>query len=113
MLGAQGPVCIVEFPDLAQRLAYRLMKRFWQTFDHVAGLVVRRTTLLKASAPSTMNSRQTSGIEPSRQARRRDRPRLLCGSIPGRFETFSPTGSLGLHIVILEHPAAPVLLSGN
>jgi hypothetical protein len=62
---AQGPVCIVEFPDLAQRLAYRLMKRFWQTFDHVAGLMVRRTTLLKASAPSTMNSRQTSGIEPA------------------------------------------------
>jgi hypothetical protein len=41
------------------------MKRFWQTFDHVAGLMVRRTTLLKTSAPSTMNSRQTSGIEPA------------------------------------------------
>src|SRR5437868_12070964 len=53
-LVAQGPVCIVEFPDLAQRLASRLMKRFWQTFDHVAGLMVRRTTLLKASAPSTI-----------------------------------------------------------
>jgi hypothetical protein len=62
---AQGRGCIVEFPDLARRLAYRLMKRFWQTFDHVAGLMVRRTTLLKTSAPSTMNSRQTSGIEPA------------------------------------------------
>ena len=36
---AQGPGCSVEFPDLAQRLAYRLTKPFWQTFDHVAGLM--------------------------------------------------------------------------
>src|SRR5262249_42857677 len=37
---------------------------------------------------------------------RRDRRRLLCGSIR-RFEPSSPTGSLNLHIAtILEHPAA-------
>src|SRR6516164_3641862 len=50
---------------------------------------------------------------PSHQARRRDRRRLLWGSIPTSFEPSSSTGSLGLHIVtILEHSAAPVL-AGN
>jgi len=37
--------------------------------------------------------------KPSRHARRRDRRRLFCRSIPGGSET-SSTGSLGLHIVI-------------
>src|SRR5215831_4831534 len=39
---------------------------------------------------------------------------MLCGSIPGRSETSSSTGSLGPHIVtILEHPAALALLAGK
>jgi len=51
--------------------------------------------------------------KPSRHARRRDRRRLFCRSIPGGSET-SSTGSLGLHIVtILEHPVAPALLAGK
>jgi hypothetical protein len=51
---------------------------------------------------------------PSRQARRREWRRLLCGSTPGKFETSSSEGSLGFHIVgILEQPAAPILLTGK
>jgi hypothetical protein len=51
---------------------------------------------------------------PSRHARRRKRRRLLCGSMLGTFETSSSEGSLDLHIVgILEHPAAPILLTGK
>jgi hypothetical protein len=65
MLGAQGPVCIVEFPDLAQRPCVPPHEAVLANIRSRCGPYVRRTTLLKTSAPSTMNSRQTSGIEPA------------------------------------------------
>lgn len=71
----QGLVCIVEFPGLAPRLAYRPMKRFWQTFDHVAGLLdlapltgsdqasLRSTALRRIFARSSWRSAAPSGAK--------------------------------------------------